>query len=78
LIVLGYPKHYFFIRKSEVMSTMDSVVKNAKEQGKEQLKLGSNATQSTINTLIAILAAYAAKDPEAKSLKQRLEDLKKS
>lgn len=59
------------------MNTMDSVVKNTIEQGKEQLKLGSNASQSTVNTLITILANYAAKYPEAKSLKQRLEELKR-
>lgn len=59
------------------MNTMDSVVKNAIEQGKEQVELGSHASPSAINALITILANYAAKYPKAKSLKQRLEELKR-
>ncbi|MEY2979374.1 MAG: hypothetical protein RLZZ435_3513 [Cyanobacteriota bacterium] len=48
------------------------------EQGQEQLKLGSRASSRTVNALITILANYVASYPAAKSLKERLENLKKN
>ena len=57
---------------------MDAKLRDALEQGQEQLKLGSQASTRSINALLTILANYAASYPQAKSLKERLEALKKS
>ncbi|MEI6330902.1 MAG: hypothetical protein WCP16_16800 [Pseudanabaena sp. ELA645] len=55
---------------------MDEKLRDAFEQGQEQLRLGSKASTRTINAIISILANYAASNPQAKSLQERLEDLK--
>jgi hypothetical protein len=54
---------------------MDQRLKDAIEQGKEQKRLGTSASQQTVNALITILANYAVS--EATTLRNQLQDLKK-
>ncbi len=56
---------------------MDQKLRDAIEQGKEQIKLGSKSSDQTLAILISTLANYVASYPVAKTLKEQLEDLKK-
>lgn len=58
------------------MGSMDANVTRAIEQANAELYKGSNASSKTVNSLIAILANYAA-NPKVTDLRLKLEALKK-